>query len=136
MPWEAAKAHAGFTTAEKSWLPVPYEQAALSVDVQEGDDSSVLSHYRDTLAFRKAHPALIDGAMTFLDTNQDLLVFTRKKESETLLFVFNLTREAAAFSLPAGMVPGERLEMPGAGGTVDGGKVVLGALEGFCARVA
>jgi alpha-glucosidase len=33
------------------------------------------------------------------------------------------------------MVLGERLEMPGAGGTVDGGKVVLGALEGFCARV-
>jgi alpha-glucosidase len=95
----------------------------------------VLTHYRDTLAFRKKHRALIDGAMTFLDTNQDLLVFTRKKEGETLLFVFNLTREPASFGLPAGIVLGERMEMPGAGGTVDGGKVVLGALEGFCARV-
>jgi alpha-glucosidase len=34
------------------------------------------------------------------------------------------------------MVLGERLEMPGTGGTVEGGKVVLGALDGFCARVA
>jgi alpha-glucosidase len=45
--------------------------------------------------------------MTFLDTNQDLLVFTRKKGAETLLFVFNLTREPAEFALPSGMVIGE-----------------------------
>jgi alpha-glucosidase len=135
MPWEAAKAHAGFTTAEKSWLPVPYEQAALSVDVQESDAQSVLNHYRDTLAFRKAHPALTDGDMTFLDSNQDLLVFSRKKGAETLLFVFNLTREPAEFAPPSGMVIGEGLAMPGARAIVANGKVVLGALDGFCGVV-
>ncbi|MBP2444640.1 alpha-glucosidase family protein [Rhizobium leguminosarum] len=135
MPWEAGKAHAGFTSAEKSWLPVPYEQAALSVDTQEGSDSSVLHHYRNTLAFRKSHPALIDGEMTFIGTNQNLLAFTREKGGEELLFVFNLTRKPAEFRLPEGMVLGEPLEMPGFEAAAGSGLVKLSALDGFCARV-
>jgi len=135
MPWEAAKAHAGFTSAEKSWLPVPYEQAALSVDAQQADGNSVLTHYRQTLEFRKQHPALIDGEMDFIGTNQDLLAFTRQKGEEKLLFVFNLTREAAEFELPAGMVVGAVVAMPGSGGIAGGGAVKLGALDAFCARV-
>ncbi|MBB2696771.1 UNVERIFIED_ORG: alpha-glucosidase [Rhizobium esperanzae] len=135
MPWEAGKAHAGFTSAEKSWLPVPYEQAALSVDTQEGSDGSVLNHYRRTLAFRKSHPALIDGEMTFIGTHQELLAFTRKKGGERLLFVFNLTREPAEFRLPEGIVLGESLEMPGFEAVSASGLVKLAALDGFCARI-
>lgn len=135
MPWEAAKAHAGFTAAEKAWLPVPYEQAALSVDTQETDEASVLHHYRQTLAFRKSRPALIDGDMEFIDTNQDLLAFTRRKAGETLLFIFNLTRQPAQFQLPAGMVLGDRLPMPGGAAVAGAGAVKLGALDAFCARV-
>ncbi|RFB91953.1 alpha-glucosidase [Rhizobium leguminosarum bv. trifolii] len=135
MPWEAGKAHAGFTSAEKSWLPVPYEQAALSVDTQEAGDGSVLNHYRRTLAFRKNHPALIDGDMTFIGTNQDLLAFTRETNGEKLLFVFNLARKPAEFRLPEGVVLGQPLEMPGSEAIVGAGSVKLAALEGFCARV-
>jgi alpha-glucosidase len=135
MPWEAGKAHAGFTSAEKSWLPVPYEQAALSVDTQEASDSSVLHHYRKTLAFRRSHPALIDGEMSFIGTNQDLLAFTREKDGEKLLFVFNLTRKPAEFRLPDDMVIEETLEMPGFGAVAGAGSVKLAALDGFCARI-
>ena len=136
MPWEAAKAHAGFTTAEKSWLPVPYEQAALSIDTQESDPHSVLHHYRQTLKFRKGHPALLDGTMEFIGTNQDLLAFTRSKGSEKLLFVFNLTRKPAQFVPPAGMVIGERLAIPGFEAVTGTGPIKLAALDAFCARVA
>ena len=115
---------------------MPYEQAALSVDTQEGSDSSVLHHYRQTLAFRKSHPALIDGDMSFIDTNQDLLAFTREKGGEKLLFVFNLTRKPAEFRLPEGMVLGEPLAMPGFGAVVSAGSVKLAALDGFCARIS
>ncbi|ANL35294.1 alpha-glucosidase family protein [Rhizobium phaseoli] len=135
MPWEAGKAHAGFTSAEKSWLPVPYEQAALSVDTQEASGGSVLNHYRRALAFRKSHQALIDGEMTFIDTNQDLLAFTREKGGEKLLFVFNLTREPAEFRLPEGIVLAELLEMPGFEAVSASGLVKLAALDGFCARI-
>ncbi len=135
MPWEAAKAHAGFTGAEKSWLPVPYEQAALSVDTQEADAASVLLHYRETLAFRKQHPALIDGDMDFLGTNQDLLAFTRTKAGEKLLFVFNLTREAAAFELPAGVKVAGAVAVPGLKGAVSGTSLKLAPLSGYCGRL-
>ncbi|MEK1896659.1 MAG: alpha-glucosidase [Rhizobium sp.] len=136
MPWEAAKAHAGFTGAQRSWLPVPYEQAALSVDTQENDPHSVLHHYRQTLEFRKTHPALLDGTMEFIGTNQDLLAFTRQKGSEKLLFVFNLTRKPAQFVPPARMVIGERLAMPGFEAVTGTGPIKLAALDAFCARVA
>jgi alpha-glucosidase len=136
MPWEASKAHAGFTTAEKSWLPVPYEQAALSVDTQEESGGSMLHHYRRTLAFRKSHPVLIDGSMEFIGTNQDLLAFTREKDGETLLFVFNLTRSPAEFRLPAGMVLGEPLAMPGFEAVAGKGPLTLGPLDGFCAKLS
>lgn len=95
----------------------------------------MLHHYRRTLAFRKGHPALIDGDMTFIGTNQDLLAFTREKNGEKLLFVFNLTREPAEFRLPDGMVLGEPLEMPGFEAVAGTGSVKLAALDGFCARV-
>jgi alpha-glucosidase len=114
---------------------VPYEQAALSVDTQEGDGSSVLHHYRKTLAFRKSHPALLDGEMTFIGTNQDLLAFTREKDGERLLFVFNLTREPTEFRLPEGVALGEPLEMPGFEAVAGSGLVKLAALDGFCARI-
>ncbi len=136
MPWEAGKAHAGFTSAEKSWLPVPYEQAALSVDTQENNDSSVLHHYRRTLEFRKTYPALVDGSMEFVGSNQDLLAFVREKGDEKLLFVFNLTREPAEFQLPAGMALGAPLSMPGFKAAASIKTVQLDALDAFCARIS
>ncbi|WP_086994320.1 alpha-glucosidase family protein [Rhizobium sullae] len=135
MPWEAGKAHAGFTSAEKSWLPVPYEQAALSADTQIADTNSVLTHYRRTLDLRKRYLALVDGDMEFIDTNQDLLAFTRGKDEEKLLFVFNLTREAAEFRLPAGMILGKPVDMPGTGGSIGRESIQLEALSAFCGRI-
>ncbi|SCW53462.1 alpha-glucosidase [Rhizobium mongolense subsp. loessense] len=135
MPWEAGKAHAGFTSAEKSWLPVPYEQAALSVDTQEEDVNSVLTHYRRMLEFRKRHPALLDGDMDFIGTNQDLLAFTREKNGEKLLFVFNLTRKPAEFRLPVGMTLGEHVDMPGSGELAGKESIQLEALSAHCSRI-
>jgi alpha-glucosidase len=115
---------------------VPPEHAAAAVDVQELDQESVLHHYRETLAFRKAHPPLFDGDLTFVDThNHDLLAFVREKDGERLLFVFNLTREAQEFALPATMRACLPIPMPGFEPAVDGGAVKLAGLDAFCARV-
>ncbi|MEZ2219929.1 alpha-glucosidase family protein [Rhizobium sp. RCC_161_2] len=135
MPWEASRAHAGFTTAEKSWLPVPYQHAALAVDKQEADPQSVLHHYRQTLAFRKQHPALLDGEMTFLDTKEDVLAFTRRKGDETLLFIFNLSRKPAKVALPDGMTVARAVPMPGFGAGNDNDAIKLAALDVFCGKL-
>ncbi|ENN87986.1 putative alpha-glucosidase protein [Rhizobium freirei PRF 81] len=135
MPWEASRAHAGFTTADKSWLPVPYQHAALAADRQEADKDSVLHHYRQTLAFRSAHAALRDGDMTFLDTEEDVLAFTRSKDGGTLLFVFNLSRKPVKVVLPKDIKLGKTIAMPGFTTADAGSTVALAALDVFCAQM-
>jgi alpha-glucosidase len=135
MVWETGKKQAGFS-ADKPWLPVPAEHQALSVDVQEKDAGSVLSHYRETLAFRKSHPALIDGDMEFLATNEDVLAFIRSKGDDRLLFVFNLRRGPQEISLPKGHGVREVFAMPGLTGSVLDGEIRLGPLDGICARLS
>jgi alpha-glucosidase len=134
MVWEKDLHYAGFSTA-KPWLPVPPEHAAIAVDTQDGVPGSILTHYRRTLAFRKAHPALVDGDFAFLQTNQDLLAFTREKGDERLLFVFNLTRDAQDFSIPSTYKVSEPLPMPGFQPEFDGTVVRLEGLDVFCGRI-
>ncbi|TDK39072.1 alpha-glucosidase [Rhizobium deserti] len=135
MVWEAGAPHAGFTTGSKTWLPVPGEHVSQAVDAQEAIADSVLHHYRAALAFRKSHPALVDGDMTFIDTNQDLLAFVREKHGDKLLFVFNLTREAQDFRLPERLSSCMPIDLPGFALGFDGGIVRLAPLDAFCARV-
>ncbi len=134
MVWDKSSEQAGFSTA-KPWLPVSAEHQALAVDAQEADAASVLAHYRATLAFRKAHPALADGDMEFLATNEDVLAFTRSKGKERLLFVFNLRRGPQEISVPAGLKVKESIVMPGLSGRKVESEIHLGPLDGFCARL-
>lgn len=135
MVWETGKPHAGFTTAEKPWLPVPYVHAMLAADGQERKPDSVLNHYKAMLAFRRSHSCLRDGAMEFLETNQDVLVFTRHKNGERLLFVFNLTRQPVDFRLPPELRLIEHLGLPGFEPTFHNDSVKLEPLDAFCGRV-
>ncbi len=134
MPWQAGAPHAEFSVGTP-WLPVPEEHARLAVDAQEALAGSVLNHYRRTLAFRKAHPVLRDGDMTFVKSHKDILAFTREKDGESLLFVFNLTRKPAAFSLPKDMADCEAVSLPGFAPALDGGVAKLGPLDAFCGRL-
>ena len=134
MVWEAEQPFAGFSTV-KPWLPVPTAHLALAVNRQDGEAGSVLSHYRQMLAFRKAHDALIDGDIEFLATNQDLLAFTRSKGEATYLFVFNLTRSKAHFVLPSRFKGLEALAFPGFNPPFDGKAVELAGLDAFCGRI-
>ncbi|OAP34937.1 alpha-glucosidase family protein [Sinorhizobium americanum] len=134
MVWERDEANAGFS-AGFPWLPVREEQRALAVDAQEGVAGSVLEHYRATLAFRRAHAALLDGDMAFLATNQDVLAFTREKNGERLLFVFNLTGEPQTVQLAADMDVAEVLPMPEFAPELADSAIKLAAFDVFCGRL-
>jgi alpha-glucosidase len=135
MPWEASRVHAGFTTAGKSWLPVPYQHAALAVDKQEAERDSVLHHYRSTLAFRREYSTLIDGDLTFVETKEDVLAYTREKNDERLLFVFNLARTSVKVTLPKGLKVKEVIPVPGFVQSQVTEVVRLDGLDVFCGRV-
>jgi alpha-glucosidase len=112
MVWEARKPNGGFSTA-KPWLPVPKAHLRRAVSGQQRDKSSVLAHYRELLAFRRAHPALVGGDIAFLDAEGDVLAFTRSSGEEKLLCLFNFTPKAAKWKLPAGMRVRELIESRG-----------------------
>lgn len=100
IPWEAKKAQAGFTSGEP-WLPIPDYHRERAVDVQAADDASVLAHARAMVALRHAHPALGHGDISFLDTEGNVLAFTRERGGEKILCVFNLGKaDEARFALP------------------------------------
>ncbi|WP_174803182.1 alpha-glucosidase [Martelella limonii] len=136
MPWSNVPPDAGFSTAEKPWLPVPAEHLPLSVFEQAPLPDTVFSHYRATLAFRKEHAALFDGEIQFMDSeDHDILIFTRSKDNETLLFVFNFAETPRTAAMQMAVDHVETLDLPGMTGVLNGATVELGAYDGFCARI-
>ncbi|MCA0257054.1 MAG: alpha-glucosidase family protein [Proteobacteria bacterium] len=135
MVWETGRSHAGFSQADKPWLPVPYEHAVLAVDAQEADAHSVLAHYRATLAFRKSQPTLLDGDMTFLDAPDGLLAFTRESHGKRLLFVFNTTHKPATFPIRGLRKKFTLLPLPGFVPELSEEGVELEPLDAFCAAL-
>lgn len=101
FPWDAHKAHAGFSDAPTTWLPVPPQHLGKSVADEEKDGHSVLRFARAFLKWRKTQGALKTGAISFADAPQPLLAFTRALENETLFCVFNLGATPASMPLPA-----------------------------------
>ncbi|SDL20307.1 alpha-glucosidase [Modicisalibacter muralis] len=98
MPWNDA-AQAGFSSVEP-WLPVDPRHRELAVARQHDDPASLLNGVRRLLNFRRAHPALFDGALELIDVGNELLGFTRAHDDERLLCVFNLSGETRITTLP------------------------------------
>ncbi|WEX76571.1 alpha-glucosidase family protein [Sinorhizobium numidicum] len=134
MVWERDLVNAGFSTSIP-WLPVREAQRLLAVDAQTGIAGSVLEHYRQTLEFRRAHQSLIDGDMTFIGSNQDVLTFIREGNGERLLFVFNLTREPQTVQLAIDTAVAEVQPMPGFAPAFADNAIALAGLDVFCGRL-
>jgi alpha-glucosidase len=104
MVWESNAPNSGFTSATKPWLPIPEEHVARAANRETGDRGSVLSFYRQMLAFRRAHPALRSGAIQLLDAPRDVLAFIREGEGEKIVCAFNLGSAPATFATPSARV--------------------------------
>jgi alpha-glucosidase len=100
LPWSGSASPFGFgPPGSTPWLPQPADFAGVTAAAQDGDPTSMLTLYRAALALRRAHPALGDGAMEWLELADGVLAFTR---DPGLTCVVNLSAEPVA--LPAGEV--------------------------------
>ncbi|WP_244466987.1 beta-galactosidase BglA [Devosia geojensis] len=134
MVWQAQVRHGAFSTANKTWLPVPMDHLTRAVDTQDGVEGSVLEFYRAMLAFRKAHPVLAKGGIRILESGADVLAFTRYGQGEELLCVFNMSAETGEFVLPEGMAP-QALDAPGVVAAPADGRIVLEPFGGYVGKV-
>ncbi|NHK26823.1 alpha-glucosidase [Parvularcula flava] len=89
VPWDSAKLHAGFSTAEP-WLPVDPAHIPCAVNEQDTDQDSMLNFTRQLIARRKSSPALHHGSIRFLETPSDIVAFIRSTDKgDDRLCVFN-----------------------------------------------
>ena len=93
IPWQANMANCGFSAGEP-WLPLGEDHAGLSVDLQDTDETSLLSLTKRLIAMRNGNPALLSGDLRVIEATGDLLVFERMWEDQNMLCVFNMGDEA------------------------------------------
>jgi alpha-glucosidase len=99
IPWRSDEVHAGFTSADRPWLPVPTEHRAASVADQEGDPDSTLNTCRRLIAWRKAHPALMRGRVSPLRLPEPIIGFERMLGAVRFLFLFNPSQDPVRLPL-------------------------------------
>ena len=76
LPWNKDSKHAGFSEAEKTWLPMTQPHHEHAVDVQETNPDSVLNFTRAMVAWHKANPAIQLGNFDFVNSLDHVLAFT------------------------------------------------------------
>ncbi|RVB80531.1 MULTISPECIES: alpha-glucosidase family protein [unclassified Mesorhizobium] len=133
MVWEKGADNAGFSTG-RPWLPVPDSHRARAVDVQNGEEKSVLASYRAMLALRKQHVALVQGSIRFLDAEGDVLAFIREGGGEKLLCVFNFADEPADWPLPQDADVAETVDLGGTDAVLQDKMLSLPPLGCFLGR--
>lgn len=92
MQWDGTR-NAGFSEADRPWLPVAGDAAEKNVAAQREDSESLLHWYRQLIALRKNEPALCGGEITMLDTgNPSVLSYLRRApEGRSILIALNFT---------------------------------------------
>ncbi|HOX53295.1 MAG TPA: alpha-glucosidase C-terminal domain-containing protein, partial [Fibrobacteria bacterium] len=117
MQWNPDR-NAGFSTADPSRLFAPliqdpvYHYAAVNVESQDRDPSSLLNWNRRMLRLRRSSLVFGRGTFELLEpSNRRILAYLRRLGNETILVVANLSKHPQPFSLELGefqgMVPVE-----------------------------
>ncbi|KUH96901.1 alpha-amylase [Mycolicibacterium acapulense] len=77
MPWEGDAPPFGFSDNPDTWLPIPPEWSALTVEKQLADPSSTLALFRRALELRSQRAEFDSSTVEWLDSPADSLVFHR-----------------------------------------------------------
>ncbi|HEY9310763.1 glycoside hydrolase family 13 protein [Williamsia sp.] len=101
LPWEGTAPPFAFSSNADTWLPIPAEWAALTVENQLEDVNSTLSLYRQAIEFRKTRPEFAGEAIEWYGAPAGCLAFRRS--------LGKLVCALNAGSEPIGLPPGELL---------------------------
>jgi alpha-glucosidase len=108
MQWDASK-NAGFSTAQKPWLPLPPSSSEYNVAEEEQNPNSILNFYKRLIALRRSQAALRDGAYLALNPDDEyVLSYLRRNPvaGDTVLVALNMSGEPRVISVdlaPQGM---------------------------------
>jgi glycosidase len=99
MQWSDEN-QAGFTTGNKSWLPINPNYSDVNVNSELKDPNSVFNFYRQLLAIRKGNEDLIYGDYKDLaPDNKNVFAFTRTRKNNEYLVVLNMSGQKMPFEI-------------------------------------
>ena len=115
MRWDDTR-NGGFTSGEP-WLPMGDDVRQRNILRQQQDTRSLLWLYRSLIELRKREPALRKGDYLPVRARNDVLLFKRSIESETLLIALNFSHEPRRLKLdqPAQLLMSTHLDRGPAG---------------------
>lgn len=101
MQWDASK-NAGFSSAEKTWLPVHEEHKQINVQAESADDDSLLHTIRRLLHIRNQEPALQQGSLELLENlPADVLGYRRTDSTQSCTILLNFEDQEKELPLDA-----------------------------------
>ena len=124
MRWDDSVPAAGFST-HAPWEALSEDARPVNVATESADSGSLLSHYRDLIRLRAAHPALAVGTWTAVTSDAPRVVAAlRVSPTETALALTNVGLEPASpsLTLEAGPLCGPPLAQLVLGGADGGGR--------------
>ena len=99
MQWDGTK-NAGFSAAEKTWLPVNPNYREVNVKTESEDENSLLRTIQSVLKIRKQEKSLQEGDLRLLENlPEEVLGYTRSFESEKLIVLLNFGSQAKELKL-------------------------------------
>lgn len=75
LPWHGHAPPFGFSMCANTWLPMPQDWEALTVDNQVGDPDSTLAFFRRALELRRTHKEFAGDRVEWLSAPRGMLIF-------------------------------------------------------------
>ena len=96
MQWDASK-NAGFSTSDKTWLPVNPNYKDINVESALANPESIFYTYQKLVALRKTQDWLVDADFELLETVDKVFAYIRRTQDSSYLVVVNLSDQEQIF---------------------------------------
>ena len=97
MQWDGTR-NAGFSSAEKTWLPIHPNFGKINVENQSLESNSLLNEIRALLRIRREKVALREGSLEILkDLPRGVLGYARSKREGRLVILLNFDQQKKTF---------------------------------------
>src|SRR5215469_16181618 len=93
---------AGFSTAKRTWLPIPPSYKTINVQTESANPDSLLNWYKELIALRRTNVALHDGGFAMVETRSpNVLAYVRTppKGSAPVVVAINMSAQPQTVSL-------------------------------------
>jgi alpha-glucosidase len=99
MQWDATR-NAGFSSAQKTWLPVHKNFTSINVEKESAEAGSLLNTVRSLLKIRKMEKALQEGSLEILENlPKGVLGYARELGNEKIIVLLNFDLQEKEFQL-------------------------------------